>query len=128
MGAKLPLAARVAAGGGRGVLNPKIWAKHVMRLRGGPFAAPPWLAAAREAMRQRRWGDVLCPIRDRVCEILAWAGREKGLTQVPFAFLAVRVGCCVETARKAVRWLESAGLVDTFNVIARFDHAVLRPA
>jgi len=131
LAARLPRAAQLAAGAAMpAITNPKIWQADARRFRRGErFARGPWQAACRAAVKARALGDVLAPTILRACEVLAWqdAGQQ-GRTQITFKFLAELTGCCVETARKVIRWLEDRGLIDTFNTLDRVGGQIQRTA
>lgn len=134
LGAVLPRAAQIAANAGTpsaAVCNPKIWADDRGRFRRGEkFPRGPWQAACRAAAKARQLGDVLAPTILRICEVLAWQSSAAGQGQVAitFRYIAELTGCCVETARKAIRWLEAHGLVDTFNTLERVAGQMQRAA
>jgi hypothetical protein len=125
----LPAAARLAlAGGGSArVLNPKIWAEDVKRFVGRKLPTRAWLSRARQMAAKRQRGDVLRPTLVRACEVLAW-GAQDGKIELTFDSLANLVGCCRETARKVIRWLEDVELIDTFNVLVRTTGKLVRGA
>jgi len=124
----LPPLARKVAGG---VLNPKVWEADLPE-----FIPPPiggyddaaYMAAVREAVRQQRlMGDPLAPTLELIGAKLVYLRRKGGaLVRASFVSLAALVGCCVETARKAVRWFERCGLLDTLNVLNRIENGVRR--
>jgi hypothetical protein len=127
--AMLPAAARVAVGAKRGVINPKIWAEDVRRWRPGKFVSNVWRSAARLVARARAKGDVLQTTIWGVCDLLERESRKaRGKAEITLARIADLTGCCLETARKVVRYLENAELIDTFNVLSRKDGKVLRDA
>lgn len=122
LAAALPAAAGAASEGLRRVLNPKICDADVERFKRPRFETKPWFGAVHRAAAGREKGDVLRPTIERVASVLSWLCRDgKGKVQVSFAELAHQVGACVETVRKAVRWLEDGHLIDTFNVRTRVD-------
>ena len=123
-----PLARKVA---GAGVLNPKVWEADLPE-----FIPPPeggyddaaYMAAVRAAVRQQRaMGDPLAPTLELIGAKLVYLRRKGGaLVRASFVSLAGLVGCCVETARKAVRWFERCGLLDTLNVLNRTQEGEVR--
>ena len=115
------LPARLQAASGVRVVNPKIWNSDAHPIRGARPDFDAWLSRARAAIRGRGRGDVLAVTADRIAGLLVYCARRTGdgFARVTFADLAKLAGCCVETARRAVRCLEGWGVVDTFNVLVR---------
>jgi hypothetical protein len=131
--AALPAAARIASGGGGNrVLNPKIWEEDTKRFAGPKLNVGAWITESSDVVRKKReLGDVEARTIIRVCEGLATGDPDANGTakrRMTFAFIAGFVPCTVETARKAVRWLEKAYLIDTFNVLWREARGVFRAA
>lgn len=128
IGRVLPAAARSTAG--LPVSNPKLWERDVKPLRDRKVNREAWLIRARQAARAREPGDVLQPILVRLAEVVCWAERKDGVgfARQTFEQLGKLVGCCKETARKGMRFLERHGLVDTFNVLTRAHGFVRRVA
>lgn len=117
----LPASVRTILGGR--VLNPKI---HEADLRRAPDAPQPivddWLRAVRRLAEGRGKGDPLGGIIINVASCIA--GSKRG--RVSFASIA-ELGCvCMESVRRAVRWLEDVDLLDTFNVLERAGKLLLR--
>lgn len=121
----LPTVARAAAG--LGVCNPKLWEADVRPLRGRKVDDDGWLTRVRAAARARETGDVLAPTIVRTAELIVWDVRTAGtgFARLSFQSLANLVQCSKETARKAIRFLEEHGLLDTFNVLRR-GHGLVR--
>jgi hypothetical protein len=114
----------MVAGAVRRVFNPKIWEGDTRRFRGPRFEFKPWLAACRDAIiTGRRRGDPMQAHLQRTSQALALTDREASgrgaKRRMSFMTIAAFVGCCIDTARRCVRWLEARGLVDTFNVLVR---------
>jgi hypothetical protein len=125
IGRVLPAVARASAG--MAVANPKIWEADAKPLRGRKIDAEAYLARVRLAAKTRETGDVLEPILVRTAELVLWAVRKGGIgfARQTFEQLGKLIGCCSETARKAIRFLERHGVLDTFNVLSR-DHGFVR--
>lgn len=124
----LPAFARAAAG--MGVCNPKLWEADVRPLPGRKVDREAWFVRVRQAAKTREPGDVLQPILVRLAEVVWWAERKDGVgfARQTFEQLGKLAGCCKETARKGLRFLERHGLVDTFNVLSRAHGLVRRVA
>jgi hypothetical protein len=106
-------------------LNPQVLAKDVEHLAGDGLPVPAWLAEARQAAQQRRKGDPLSPLLMRTCDAIA-RGANEGKVALTYATIAQQVRCSANTIRRAVRWLEGAGLVETFNVQVRAGNGMVR--
>lgn len=123
----LPDAARQAAG--MGIPNPKVWSADVKPMRGRAIDGEAYLRAVRVAADQRKPNSdhPLKPTIVRAGEVLKWAHdvERTGFVRRTFAQLGKLLGCCARTAQKAIRYLESHGLCDTFNVLRR-DHGQVR--
>ena len=111
------------AGAGR-IDNPKL---HLTDLR--PIARPDgaaWLARVRQAARHRDAGDPRMTTLMQVAQALHAVGERdrRGFVRIGLRSLALAAGLgrakpCVESARRAVRWLQRAELLDAANVIER---------
>jgi hypothetical protein len=128
IGRMLPAAARAAAG--LAVSNPKLWEADVKPLKNRKLDSHAWLAQVRVAAWARESGDVLTPTIVRTAELVVWAVRSAGtgFARKSFESLAGLVGCCKETVRKVIRFLEKHGLLDTFNILQRTYGFVRRAA
>lgn len=121
------LAASVAAIAGKAaaprVDNAKIHAADLPRKL--PAASRPdldsLLQRARRAAAGRAKGDPLHGTLLQIAQTLAYQVRRQGsgYAVASLAQLAGGAGCCVDTARKAIRWLERAALIDTVNTMRR---------
>jgi hypothetical protein len=108
---------RASRAGRPAVQHPKL---HARDLRPPRVSTEGYLKRVRSATDGRAAGDPRVPVLMGVAAALARAWDYSGrAAQRGFRALATAGGICVETARKAVRWLESAGLLDTVNVIVR---------
>lgn len=120
----MPMAARVL---GERVENPKIWAFDIKPIKS--VDPSDWLSRVYEQTKQRATGDVLTSTLDRCAQRIVHGVRiGQGAARHTFASLANGIGCCVETARKCVRWLEERELIDTFNVLGRHNGELQREA
>lgn len=101
------------------VANPKLHARDVRRVPPPPF--PDWMASARKAALAREPGDPLFPTLMQCASLLATFCRQaaQGACRATFEQIATGAGCCVETARRCIRFLERAELIDTANVLER---------
>lgn len=118
----LPVAARTAASGDGSVFNPKIWDEDLKHWRGRKFSISHWLGVCRAVVRKwRDKGDVERVRLMAVCQVLERDSRkaEDGKASLTLERIAELTDGCIDTARKCIRWLEKAGLVDTFNVLTR---------
>jgi hypothetical protein len=128
IGRVLPAFGRAAAG--LCIVNPKLWEADVRPLRGRKVDRDAWFVRVRLAAKTREAGDVLQPILVRLAEVMWWAERKDGVgfARQTFEQFGKLAGCCKETARKGIRFLERHGLVDTFNVLTRAHGFVRRVA
>ncbi len=115
-----PIAAVLARLGAGRAEHPKIHAADVPARR-LPADTDDFLRRVRAASEARQTGDCLRGTLRQVAQALAYFARiqGRGCARVTFESIAKAAGVCVETARRAVRWLESAGLIDTVNVLVR---------
>lgn len=138
LGVRMPASVRAALGKD-GAFNPKIHESNVKQFRRGePFDLSGWQSAVRAAAKKRGLGDVLESTINQAAGYLAWlcrAGTDRargaqGSVQVSFAQWSNGVGrgCSVATACKIARWLEDAGLINTFNTLQRIGRRLLRGA
>jgi hypothetical protein len=83
------------------------------------------LRASRVEKREK--GDPLKSVLLRTAELVRWVENKAGtgFARKTLEQLSKLVGCCKETVRKAIRFLERHGLLDTFNVLSR-DHGFVR--
>ena len=127
IGRVLPAVARASAG--MAVANAKIWEADAKPLR-RKIDAEAYLARVRQAAKTRETGDPLEPTLVRTAELVLWAVRKggTGFARQTFEQLGNLIGCCRETARKAIRFLERRDLLHTFNVLSRVHGFVRRVA
>lgn len=115
--------ARHAPAAGRRTLeqpNPKVWARDLRPIQKRPDTNV-WLSRCSAEARNRDAGDVSPAIIVRVAQLLVRSVRARGLglardTMRGMASLAI---VSKETVRKAIRWLESRGLIETINTLER---------
>lgn len=122
---------RVAPGAApRATLNPKMWAADIKPLRARAPDTNGWLRQVRAAARTRVAGDPFETTIIRGAEVLLWFVRTSGngWARQTFEQLAAAFRTVPETARRVVRFLERAGLLDTFNVLSRRGDQVRRDA
>jgi hypothetical protein len=127
LAAKLPPAARMALDPSGRVFNPKIHEKDVAGFKAAPIKVLPWLDAVGAKLRKyRQVGDVLPSIIRRIADVIGWGAQHTAKVEKTFKQIAEQAHCCIETARKAVRWLEAHDLLDTFNVLRRASNGLER--
>lgn len=118
----LPLAAKRAIAPGDRIDNPKIQDADVDKYRAPNFAAASWWKRANAAISARKTGDVLMLTLNNCCNALArrfnWG---HGSARLSFETLAKEMGCCPETARKAIRYLQEYDVVNVLNTLIRRD-------
>jgi hypothetical protein len=116
-----PIAGVLARLGAGRAEHPKIHAADVPARRLAAADTDDFLRRVRAASEARQTGDCLRGTLRQVAQALAYFARiqGRGCARVTFESIAKAAGVCVETARRAVRWLESAGLIDTVNVLVR---------
>lgn len=81
-----------------------------------------WLARVRAAVSVRAKGDPAAQTLRNVAQTLAYfhaRAPAQGWAQVTFGQMAAAAQLCCDTVRRAVRWLEAAGLLDCVNVLER---------
>jgi hypothetical protein len=124
------LPAFVRAAIGLGVSNPKLWEADVKPLPSRKVDREAWFARVRQAARVRESGDVLQPTLVRLAEVVWWSVHKDGVgfARQTLEQLGKLTGCCQETARKGIRFLERHGLLDTFNILSRRHGFVRRVA
>lgn len=120
----------VQAAAGLRVFHPKIWETDVRPLRTGRLDRRAWLSRLSAAARRRQKGDVLAPTIVRIGEALIYGldRIKRGTTRATYQSLAAFAQCCTETARKAIRFLESHSLIDIFNVLMRRENRDIQRA
>jgi hypothetical protein len=120
LGAALPPVARAARGGR--VFNWKLWSSDVRPVPAADrIEAREWLAAVRRVAGHRDQGDPWSNNIFAIAELVAsWVRRgAQGSARITFASLAKLAQVSVDVAQRAIRFLESYGLLDTFNVLYR---------
>ena len=110
------------------VVNPKIWEADIKPLRGRKPDFNAFRARIKRASREG--GDVLKTAIKAVGEAIMRFTRAQGMgfARRSFSRLAKEADCCVDTAVKAVRFLERHCGLDTFNVLSRRHGQVRREA
>lgn len=123
--AALPLAARVALTPSR-VVNPKIQDADVGKYRAPKFKGAPWWDRAKAAVAERAKGDPLELTLLNFCHAIgrrfAWGN---GSARLSLEALAKAMGCCVETARKTVRYFQRFDVLNVFNTLRRDENNLL---
>ncbi len=114
----------VGLAGAAAIDNPKL---HLADLKPLPRpAGAAWLARGRPAARHRDAGDPRTTTLMQAAQALHALGERdrRGYVRIGLKALAIAAGFgrtkpCIETARRAVRWLQRAELLDAANVIER---------
>lgn len=134
--ARSPAAAwapEVRAAAGLPVRNRRVWEADLTPVKGPKKPASDttrFLEKVRSLARARVLGDVLAPTIVRAGELIAYfvAVGTGDVARVTHATLAKKIGCCVETVRKIVRFLEAKGALHTVNVSTWGDEGPRRGA
>ncbi len=118
----LPLAARraIAPAAPLPIDNAVIHAADLRRLRHRPDTGG-FLQRVRAATRRRTIGDPHAGTLAQAAQSIVYFLDKQGVgyARATFAALATATGYCLETCRKAVRWLQAHGLLDVVNVLSR---------
>jgi hypothetical protein len=115
------------------VRNRRVWEADLTPVKGRekpPAGTTRFLERVRSLARARVLGDVLAPTIVRAGELIAYfvAVGTGDVARVTHATLAKKIGCCVETVRKIVRFLEARGALHTVNVSTWGDEGPRRGA
>ena len=113
------------------VQNPKIWDSDIKPLRRRKIVSDAaFWSRFHAAVRMYGRQGMLKRTLEGAARVLFHAVKNggEGFARLTFDGVARALDACRETARKAIRWLEAAGLLDTFNVMTRFRGAVRRDA